>query len=172
MTAPIQFSWDGDSFVPLARFRKTCDHEFVVGEIYRLAVQEERSAVSHNHYFACLNEIWKNLPDELAARYPSVEHLRKRALIKAGYFDERSLVLGSPEQAQAVATLVNAMDDYAVVVVRDAVIKVFTAKSQSAKAMDKREFQRSKTLVLEILADLIGVELRAVADHAKSAEAA
>lgn len=37
------FDWDGDAMVPRAAFKKRCDEEFVVGEIYRLEAREERS---------------------------------------------------------------------------------------------------------------------------------
>jgi len=54
------------------------------------------------------------------------------------------------------------MDDYAVVVARDAVVVVWTAKSQSMKAMGKVEFQRSKDAVLTECARLIGVDTGAL----------
>ena len=44
------------------------------------------------------------------------------------------------------------------VIVRDATVRIYTAQSQSIKAMGARTFQDSKTKVLDILSDLIGVQ--------------
>lgn len=133
---------------------------------YRLAVEEERSSNSHNHYFSALREAWTNLADEDAARFPSVDHLRKRALIKAGYHDERSIVCASKAEAQRVAAFVRPMDEYAIVLVSEAVVRVLTAKSQSTKAMGKDVFQQSKTAVLETIAAMIGTTPEALKSNA------
>lgn len=50
------------------------------------------------------------------------------------------------------------LDDYAVITVREAVVRVYTAQSQSMKAMGAKTFQDSKTKVLDALDDLLGVE--------------
>jgi hypothetical protein len=57
------------------------------------------------------------------------------------------------------------MDDFAVVIVREAVVLVWTAKSQSVKAMGAKDFQQSKSDVLDFLADLIGVSSDELAKH-------
>lgn len=172
MTALFIFTWDGEAMIPLPRMAKACDREFVVGEQYRLEVHEERSAKSHSHYFACVGEAWKNLPENLAEHFPSPDHLRKFALIKRGFFDERSVVCATPQEAERVAAFVKPMDDYAVISASGAMVQVFTAKSQSVRAMGKREFQTSKDAVLEYLSALIGVELGALSHRARNAEAA
>jgi hypothetical protein len=154
---PILTTWDGEAFAPLQRFAKLCDREFVVGQQYRIVIEEERSQVSHSHFFASVNEAWKTLPESIAEHYPTAEHLRKYALVKAGYADERSIVCASKAEAQRVAAFVKPMDGFAVVVVRDATVKVFTAQSQSTKAMGKAAFQDSKQKVLDVIADMIGV---------------
>ena len=43
------------------------------------------------------------------------------------------------------------MAEYAVVTVREAVVRVYTAQSQSVKAMGAKAFQDSKTKVLDAL---------------------
>ncbi len=130
--------------------------EFVVHEVYRLAIHEDRSATSHNHFFAALNDAWLNLPEEISERFPSAEHLRKWCLIKAGYRDERTIVASSKAEAKRIAAFVKPMDDFAVVVVKEATVIVATAKSQSVRAMGRKEFQESKQAVLEIAAEMIG----------------
>lgn len=169
MTSPVTFTWDGEAMVPLQRFRLLCDRQFVVGETYTLVPHEDRSQSSHNHFFAAVTEAWKNLPEDIAEHYPTAEHLRKWALCKAGYADERSIVCASKAEAQRVAAFIKPMDTFAIVVVRDATVKVFTPQSQSMRAMGKKVFQESKDAVLGIVTHLIGVKPADLAEQAKSA---
>lgn len=154
---PLPCQWDGEHFTPAGtHWTRQADKHFVVGQVYPLEVREERSLISHNHYFASVAEAWKNLPEDQAERWPTAEHLRKFALIKAGYHDERSIVCASKAEAQRLAAFVKPMDDFAVVIAREAVVIVWTAKSQSVRAMGRVDFQRSKDAVLDIIAGLIG----------------
>lgn len=157
---PIRCRWDGEAFIPERRFARICDNRFIIGELYPLVVEEERSQATHNHYFAAVHDAWVNLPDDMAERWPTAEHLRKWALIKAGYRDERTVPCATAAEAQRVRALVKGLDDYAVVLVHENVVSVFTAKTQSTKAMKKAEFQESKQKVLDVLAELIGVRTR------------
>lgn len=165
----VLFEWNGEAMVPRKGFAKRCDEQFTVHETYRMEVQEERSMRSHRHFFSCVHEAWMNLPEDQAERFPSSEHLRKYALIKSGYCDQSSFVCGSNAEALRLAAFVRPFDDYAVVVVREATVIAYTAKSQSARAMGKEEFQRSKDAVLDYCATLVGVQpgtLRAEAGRA------
>jgi len=74
-----------------------------------------------------------------------------------GYRDERSIVCNSRAMAERVAAFIGSMDCYAVVTALSSVVRVYTPKSQSMRAMGKREFQESKDHVLGFIADLIGV---------------
>jgi hypothetical protein len=155
---PITYQWNGEAMVPMRRFQKACDQQFVIGEFYRLEPIEERSAQSHRHYFACINDAWLNLRDEMAGRFITPEHLRKYALVKAGYCDERTIVCSSKAEAHRLAAFIKPMDEFAVVLVFDATVRVYTAKSQSLRAMGKKDFQESKDKVLEIVSEMIGVK--------------
>lgn len=169
MSAPLIFTWTGEAMEPLPRFRKAADVAFVVGEQYRMTVEEERSMRSHRHFFAMMHDAWLNLPERDADRFPTSEHLRKWCLIRAGYSDERSIVCASKAEAQRVAAFIRPMDSYAIVTVSEAVVRVFTAQSQSVKAMGHKEFQHSKDKVLDIAAGMIGVEPSALAKQAEAA---
>jgi hypothetical protein len=171
MNAPaIMFTWTDDgTMLPHPRYRRQCDREFVVGENYPFAIAEERSAATHRHYFACVREAWINLPEDMQERFPTEDHLRKYALVKAGYCDERSIVAASNAEAQRFAAFVKPMDDFAIVTVALRVVTVRTAKSQSARAMGKQVFQESKQRVLEVLADLLNVSADDLARTARSA---
>ena len=60
-------------------------------------------------------------------------------------------------EAQRIASFVRPLDEFAVVTVREATVAVYTAKSQSARAMGRATFQKSKTDVLDALSEMIGV---------------
>lgn len=168
MTAPLYFTWDGEAMAPdNPRF---ADKQYVVGGKYRLGVIEERSTNSHNHYFVSVTEAWRNLPEEYAERFPAVEHLRKWALIKVGYHDERSIVCASKAEAQRIGAFIHPMNDYSVIIVSEATVKVYTAKSQSLKAMGKKDFQDSKTAVLDLLSSMVGVSAADLSSNADKAE--
>ena len=158
MNAPLPFRWTGEVMEPLRSFAKRCDAEFTVGEVYNLEAIEQRSAKSQAHYFASVNEAWQNLPENLVEQFPTSEHLRKWCLIRAGYAEHRNIVAASKAEAQRIAAFVKPMDSYAVVTVRDSVVTVHTAESQSMKAMGKQRFQESKDAVLSLLAAMIGTD--------------
>lgn len=164
---PLKYRWSGEVMEPLVP--SVANAQFTAGETYRLEVWEERSANSHNHYFAALNEGWLNLPDIFTGQFPTSEHLRKWLLIRTGHRDERTIVTGSKAEARRLAAFIRPMDEFAVVQVHEASISVFTAKSQSARAMGRAAFQKSKSDVLDALAEMIGVERKTLDANAGKA---
>lgn len=167
MTKPIVFTWDGDAMVPHQRFASLCDRQYVVGESYTLVHHEERSDRTHRHFFASVNEIWKNLPEQIAARWPTPEHLRKWALIRCGYADSRSVVCESDIEAHRIAAFLRPLDAYAVIAISGPVVTVYTAQSQSRADMNKATFQQSKEDVFGLLADLIGTSKENISREAE-----
>lgn len=165
MSAPVVLRYEGEGeFRAMSGYwASQCDKAFTVGEMYRLTEHYERSAVSHNHFFATIADAHISLPDHMLNEYPTTEHLRKKALIHKGYADERSIVCASKAEALRMAAFVRPMDEYAVVVPSEAVVRVYTAQSQSRKAMGGKAFQESKQAVLDFIDDLLGVERGATA---------
>lgn len=162
---PLTFQWDGEAMRPLNS--RAAGRQYVAGALYNLDHREDRSTKSHEHYFASVNEAFKNLRGEAATRFLSAEHLRKYALIMTGFRDERSFVAASKAEALRLAAFLRPLDEFAVVSIADNVVIMLTAKSQSYRAMGKEEFQRSKDAVLDWLAALIGTS----ADELRSAAA-
>lgn len=161
---PMVFQWDGLAMIPARA--KLADQLFVVGEHYTLVQHRDRSQASHNHYFAAIHDAWLNLPEELAERFPTSEHLRKFALIKAGYCDSQSIVCASKAEAGRVAAFVRPTDEFSIVAVNGATVTRYTAKSQSMRAMGKKVFQESKDAVLEVVAAMINVAPRELSAEA------
>lgn len=156
MTHPTIFVWRDGAMHPkwprLANARFQSDAEYLLAEV------EHRSHETHAHQFAWLREAWNSLPEHLADEFPTTEHLRKWALIQAGFFHETMIDAGSNAAALRVASYARSKDEFAHVVVRGHFVVERTAKSQSMRAMGKADFQASKTAILEIVAGLIGVE--------------
>lgn len=155
---PIPFVWDGEVFRPLPSFGNIAGAHYGAGEIVTLAPVEDRSAPSHRHYFACINEVWKNLREDQVAEFPTAEALRKKALIQVGHRDERTIVCASRAEALRVAAFLRPIDDTAVVSVSGSTVIHLTAKSQSIRAQGKQSFQEVKDRVLDVLAELIGAD--------------
>ena len=74
------------AMVPIARYVNTAARQYHEGEEYPLVMLETRSRASHNQYFAAVNDGFDNLPERIAARWPTSEHLRKWLLIETGWF--------------------------------------------------------------------------------------
>jgi hypothetical protein len=163
---PTLFRWDAERSVMAPLRASRADHIYTDQEIYRLGVIEERSTNSHNHYFAALAEAWLNLPEQLSARYPTVEHFRKTGLIEAGFCDTHTLVCSSKAEAQRVAAFARPIDEYSIVTARECTVTRYVAKSQSVRAMGKGDFQASKQAVLEWAAAQIGTSSAALAKNA------
>lgn len=168
MNAPLYYRWDDEvgGLIPLPRFAERARKQFSAGQQYRMVEENERSEISHRHFFASLQEAWKQLPEQYAERFPTIDHLRKWALIESGFYDERSVVADSNEEALRIAAFTRPADPYAVVIVKGCVVHAYTAQSQSRKAMNARDFAASKQAVLEIVAGLVGVDVETLAANA------
>lgn len=165
MMVPLIYQGEGQFTTPHG-FAKRCDRELVIGETLNWEQVNERSAASHRHYFATIADAWSNLPEALAADFPSPEHLRKHALIKIGHCDMKRLAFRSNADAIAGCAVMAGMDTYSICEVSAAVVTVYRAKSQSMKAMGKKDFEESKGKVLDVISQIIG------ADATKASEAA
>lgn len=157
MTPPIQCVWTGEAFKPTSdRFRRAADERFGAGEVVTLDQVQARIQNTHNHYFAVLHEAWASLPEDLSARFPTEESLRSYALCKAGYCDVETFVASSKAEAQRLAAFVNKGN--VLVTVMGATVTRLTPHSQSMRAMGAKSFNESKAAVLDVIADLIGVQ--------------
>lgn len=153
-----------EAMAPIGRFARQAHAQFEPDASYFLGEVEERSEVSHRHEFVWLRDAWRSLPDALAAEYPSAEHLRKKALINTGWCDIKDYPCANRAEAGRLrAVLRGVLDEYAIIDVRDAVVRTIQAKSQKRGRMSPADFQASKTAILEWVAALLEVEPRALA---------
>lgn len=152
------------AMVPLPRFGNVCGRQYHDGEEYSLTPLEARSRSSHNHYFAAVHDGYQNLPEKIAARWPTEEHLRKWLLIETGWFDEKEFTCPDEDFAKKLGAFVRTENEYARISIHrptgnhdhwKVIIRV--AKSQSAQAMSKEPFEKSKRDVLDLLEALTAV---------------
>lgn len=158
MSDAIACKWTNGVFIPAPRFADKAGELFVEGATYWLNIEPERSEKTHKHEFAWLREAWKTLPESIAHLYPSTEHLRKRALIEAGFYTETIVDAGTTAAALRVAAFARGEDEFALVITRGPIVVVRKAKSQSHRAMGAANFQRSKQAALEVVSAMLGIE--------------
>ena len=157
MMLPLQYQGEGQFIAPRG-FVARCDKELVIGEVLSWEICHERSAKSHAHYFATVGDAWANLPETLAMDFPSAEHLRKHALIKAGFCTVAKMVFGDDAEALRTCHILRGMDSYAICEVSGRVVTVYRAQSQSVRAMGAKAFQDSKDKVLAVISQIIGAD--------------
>jgi hypothetical protein len=160
MSGPLQCIWTGEAFKPANR-RSLLDagDRYGAGEIVLIDPERPRSKASHDQFFAIIGEAWESLPEHLSGRFPTPDSLRHYALCKARFCDVETLVASSKAEALRLAGFVRSGAKDGVQVVQDgATVTRLTPHSQSMKAMGAKVFQESKAAVLDVIADLIGVE--------------
>ncbi len=162
---PIPAQWTGEAFEPARGFQKAADRQYVVGQVYIIQPEETRSGPAHRRFFAAINEAWKNLPEELAAIYPTPDHLRKRGLIMTGFRTSQQTVCASNAEALRLAAFVGSLDPFALPVVERSICTVLRAESQSVRAMGKDRFNESVKAVEDWCAGLINTSGDALRKH-------
>ena len=130
-----------------------------VGAVHGWQMAENRSSQSHRHFFAIINEAWKNLPEDMGDDFPSPEHLRKWALIKAGFCSETRIACANNSEAMTLATKAKAMDKYSIVAIDGKAVTIWTADSQRRDAMGRQAFQEAKERALHIISNLLGTDI-------------
>ncbi len=158
---PLPLRWTGEAFEPASPgWARRCDALLVAGQTYTLVEHQERSSKTHAHFFASVHELWQSLPEALTAELPSPDHARRRALIMTGHHTQQDVVCASKAETLRLAAMVKSLDEYAVAVIKDNVVKILRAKSQDYRSMDRATFAASKQSVLDYLSDLVGSDPR------------
>lgn len=152
---PMIYEGGGRFLASSSYHAKRCDQLFGEGQEILFTETEERSLKSHRHYFARLKELWKALPESMELDFPTVEDLRKWALIRAGYCTTRKIVCQDNKMAIETAAFIESLGTYVLVEVVMRVVTIWVPQSQSYRAMTKDTFQRSKDDVLEVVERLV-----------------
>ena len=152
---PLIYLGDGNFQTASLYHAKRMDKLYGKGEVIEVEEISDRSRASHNHYFAQLTDYWQTLPESLAEDFPSMDHLRKYCLIKAGYCTQRKMHFRTNAEALEAASFISELDTYVICEVIGTQVTIWRALSQSMRAMKKTEFEKSKQDVLEVAQKLL-----------------
>lgn len=154
------------ALVPEGRFKALCDRQFVLGEGYGMGPVDNVANASRGGFIASVKEAWKNLPEE-DERFPSWEHLRKRALCAAGWCVHSQTVMDTPKDARKLAIESRKLDEYAVITVKGNVVDVYIAKSIAHGQITADEWKVVKPRALDWIAAQIDVKRTELEHHSK-----
>jgi hypothetical protein len=153
---PEPFEWDGEVMRPLGRSALTPSTRSASATSWSQSASAQTQRTSTNSLGYAKHGC--PFPTTLAEKFPTAEHLRKWALIRAGYSDSHTITCASKAEAIRVAAFIRPIDEFAVVVTQGSTVTRYTAKSQSRRAMGAKDFQESKTKIMEVIARMLGVE--------------
>lgn len=151
---------------PHARFLMLCSRQFAVNEDYPLGSVEGVPSRSRGGFFAAIREAWNNLPED-DARFPTSEHLRKRALVQSGWATHVGYDMDTPADARKLAVALRKADEYAIIKVKGNTVDFWTAKSIAAGAISGEQWRGVKTKALDWVASLAGVTRAALEQHSE-----
>lgn len=164
----VIFTWTDEGVMkPLGRFMNLCQRQYVIGEEYALGPVEEVLPRERGAIFAETKRAWKNLDHEFDGKFPSLEHLRKWALIEVGYYTQSETVLSTAKDAKNMALQARKLDDYARISVVENVVIIRTAKSISGAALKREEFKIVKKAVIDLLASMANTTAADLSKEAK-----
>jgi hypothetical protein len=139
--------------------------QFVAGQRYYMAEDLEASSKSKRFFFAAIRQLWQNLPDDLHREYPTVEHLRKKLMLRLGFFKQRSFPCASRQEALQLRTWLREKDEYAILIVDGAVLIETTA--ESITAMTKARFKEMSDAMIGWLCDRTGIPVESLKREAQ-----
>jgi hypothetical protein len=159
------------AMVPRSNYARLAERQYHDGEDYPMAPLEPRSRASHNAYFAELNEKFDSMPENLAevgrrlnlktippGGFVDSEHFRAWALCETGHCDVGEFDFDDKQGAENLARFYRKKTIYAQIVRRGFHVTIKEPFSQSASAMSKEPFEKSKRDVLDLVSAMIGIK--------------
>lgn len=154
----LRYAGEGSFEATSKSTQELLDRQLVVGEAYRIDIYHERSEKFHAKYFAVIADAWEHLPEAWAALLPSPEHLRKYALIKAGWCEVVTFPMKSKEDAIRAINTAKFFDAYCLATASANVLTVYKARSQRKSYQSAVEFKEIAGKVFHIIGEMIGVD--------------
>jgi hypothetical protein len=174
---PCMFIWDERTLTMALepRYAKVARRQYHDREAYPLVILEARSRASHNQFFSAVASGFSNLPENLEVikerlgiktippdGWIDEDHLRKWCLCETNHCDVDEFDFDSPKDAVTFARYCRKKDNengtYTTILVRGSHVVVKTPHSQSAAAMSKEPFERSKRDVLDLIEAMTGLK--------------
>ena len=120
----------------------------------------DHSDPARRRYFAHIRDVWDSLPDHRRELHLTPKHLRKWALVKAGYCDTNIVNCGSKRAAIEVAAMAKRLDTFCVTDIRGSVVVIHTALSQTKRMQPRKIFLECAAAVERVLDDMIDRKAR------------
>ena len=163
---PLVYKGRGEFIAASTYWQTLAEERYEKHKMYVAEMKEERTEAQHRYYFEMLAQAWGNLPENKAPHHPTVEALRKHALIATGHYSERVFVATSSNEAWKVSAFIDHENEkWTVVSVSGNIVIVRTALSQKYNAMGKVKFQKSMDDVLDYAWGLCGLTKEEAASH-------
>lgn len=147
------------------------DEHLTAGDLVCLTEDNSRSMKQHRWLFALVRKAFDTLPMDQVLRFPSEEHLRKYALIKAGWCDINTQSFSTPEMAKLAAKAfkigANITTDgrnFTMTVVRDDTVMYVTPRSISLRACKGAEWESACQGVVNYLCELLHCDVTQLLD--------
>ena len=127
-------------------------------------LKHHRSDVAHRHFFAIINEAWKQWPESAQFQPEDAEHLRAYLLVKAKHCDRLDVRCRNSDAISLRMQIDALLRSYGdgkppLMHVYSWGIRVFRPRSISYAACDRKTFQAVSETVFEIIEDALGVKI-------------
>lgn len=130
-----------------------------LGNTFELETIEDRSNEHHRWLFAVVKKVFENLPEVHAEQFKNPEHLRKRALIEAGWCRHIKM---HADDAPEIMRLCIWLDPYMLISAGLHGVNIYQAKSMRMKRnggeLTKEKFKEVVERMLHYMAGLIGLD--------------
>lgn len=139
--------------IPQGRFTAMCERQFDLNGAYALGPVDGVGGTSRAPLFIESEKAWENLPEE-DTRFPSPEHIRHMALVKAGWAHHTQAIMDTPKDAKDHAKGLRKVAEYAVIVVKGCVVDCWIPKSIASGQITGAEWKVVKPKALDWIATL------------------
>lgn len=141
------------------------------GDIVAMTEDAGRSMKQHRWLFACIRKAYDTLPERQISRFPSEEHLRKYALIKAGWCDVHQQAFSSPVNAELAAkafkvgaNLTTEGKNFTLAIANGNIVTYAVPRSISFKACKGQAWETVCQGVVDYLCELVGCDVTQLLD--------
>lgn len=150
---------------------KVLEEQLQQGATVVFTEDKERSSKQHRWLFACIRKAFETLPEKQIPRFPTAEHLRKGALIKAGWCDIHQQAFSSAKVADLAAksfklgvNLTTGGKNYTLAIANDNVVTYAVPRSISFKACRGPDWEAVCIGVINYLSELVECDVTELLD--------
>lgn len=121
------------AMVPIEKYRRHADRQYEDQADYPLIPMEPRNRAHHSAYFAQLKVAYDSLPENVSARWETVEHFRKWVLIETSWYYEKEFTFegrNAEKEARMLGAFIRTEDEHS---------RVYISRTDEDEESDARE---------------------------------